>query len=53
LSTSRSFGLYVSGWNVIEKVRRAKSYGTFDAITTNADARRASLARQFDFRPKA
>ncbi|MEK6294214.1 MAG: hypothetical protein V4793_23075 [Paraburkholderia tropica] len=29
LSSQRSFALYVRGWNVVDKIRRAKRDGTF------------------------
>ncbi len=32
LSSSRSFALYVRGWNVVDKIRRAKREGTFAAV---------------------
>jgi hypothetical protein len=51
-SSQRSFALYVRGWNVIEKIRRAKSDDTFDATIANGRARRAALARRFGFRSK-
>ncbi|WP_321939826.1 IS21 family transposase [Paraburkholderia sp. J8-2] len=32
LSSQRSFALYVRGWNVIDKIRRAKREGTFSDV---------------------
>jgi hypothetical protein len=32
LSSRRSFALYVRGWNVVDKIRRAKREGTFAAV---------------------
>lgn len=32
LSSERSFALYVRGWNVIEKIRRARREGVFAAV---------------------
>ncbi|MFM0416010.1 MAG: hypothetical protein WBR17_33360 [Paraburkholderia sp.] len=32
LSSRRSFAQYVRGWNVVEKIRRAKREGTFAAV---------------------
>ncbi|POR46760.1 hypothetical protein B0G62_12276 [Paraburkholderia eburnea] len=32
LSSQRSFALYVRGWNVVDKIRRAKAEGTFAAV---------------------
>jgi len=32
LSSQRSFAHYVRGWNVVEKIRRAKRDGTFSAV---------------------
>lgn len=32
LSSRRSFALYVRGWNVVDKIRRAKREGTFSAV---------------------
>ncbi|MFM0158408.1 hypothetical protein [Paraburkholderia sediminicola] len=32
LSRRRSFALYVRGWNVVDKIRRAKREGTFAAL---------------------
>jgi hypothetical protein len=32
LSSQRSFALYVRGWNVVDKIRRAKSEGRFSAV---------------------
>lgn len=32
LSSRRSFALYVRGWNVVEKIRRAKREGRFSAV---------------------
>jgi hypothetical protein len=34
----RSYALYLSGWNVADKVRAAKISGTFDAITQKKPA---------------
>lgn len=32
LSSQRSFALYVRGWNVVDKIRRAKREGTFSDV---------------------
>ncbi|WP_027818832.1 hypothetical protein [Paraburkholderia bannensis] len=32
LSSQRSFAHYVRGWNVVDKIRRAKTEGTFAAV---------------------
>ncbi len=32
LSSRRSFALYVRGWSVVDKIRRAKRNGTFSAV---------------------
>jgi hypothetical protein len=34
LSSQRSFALYVRGWNVVDKIRRAKREGTFADVLT-------------------
>ncbi|PYE27980.1 hypothetical protein C7410_101312 [Paraburkholderia silvatlantica] len=35
LSSQRSFALYVRGWNVVDKIRRAKREGTFSDVLSS------------------
>ncbi|MFX1803532.1 hypothetical protein PWR66_07750 [Paraburkholderia sp. A1RO-5] len=42
----RSIQRYISGWNVADKVRRAKLAGTFESTIEKAREKRAYLSRR-------
>lgn len=45
LSSQRSFALYVRGWNVVDKIRRAKQEGTFSDVLVRWRALAAELPK--------
>jgi len=47
LSSRRSFALYVRGWNVVEKIRRAKREGTFAAVLARWRTQAVELPRMW------
>ncbi|CAB3715567.1 hypothetical protein LMG24238_04486 [Paraburkholderia sediminicola] len=47
LSSRRSFALYVRGWNVVEKIRRAKRKGTFAAVLARWRTQAVELPRMW------
>ncbi|MFM0302402.1 IS21 family transposase [Paraburkholderia sediminicola] len=47
LSSKRSFAQYVRGWNVVEKIRRAKREGTFATVLARWHALAVELPRMW------
>ncbi|PQV50684.1 hypothetical protein B0G83_10543 [Paraburkholderia sp. BL21I4N1] len=47
LSSKRSFALYVRGWNVVDKIRRAKREGTFASVLERWHALAVELPRMW------
>jgi hypothetical protein len=47
LSSQRSFALYVRGWNVVDKIRRAKAEGTFTGVLLRWRALAAELPKNW------
>ncbi|MFL9888988.1 IS21 family transposase [Paraburkholderia agricolaris] len=47
LSSRRSFALYVQGWNVVDKIRRAKREGTFQDVLARWHALAVELPRMW------
>ena len=47
LSSRRSFALYIRGWNVVEKIRRAKREGTFAAVLARWRTQAVELPRMW------
>ncbi|WP_260324249.1 IS21 family transposase [Paraburkholderia fungorum] len=47
LSSKRSFALYVRGWNVVDKIRRAKREGTFSTVLARWHALAVELPRMW------
>lgn len=47
LSSRRSFALYVRGWNVVEKIRRAKREGRFSAVLARWHEQAVELPRMW------
>ncbi len=47
LSSRRSFALYVRGWNVVDKIRRAKCEGTFSAVLARWREQTVELPRMW------
>jgi hypothetical protein len=45
LSSQRNFALYVRGWNVIDKIRRAKAEGAFAGVLARWRVRAAELPK--------
>ncbi|SOE91888.1 hypothetical protein SAMN05414139_04571 [Burkholderia sp. D7] len=50
-SSTRSFELYVRGWDVVEKVRRAKLAGTYETTIETAREARATFVRRLGLQP--